>query len=147
MSDLSTTELWFKRAVPKPNAKVANVQMGVHFEEVVEMLVELKGTNADSEDAVQAALAAVKDLAEGLKSGVYSVNVIDRVRLLDALIDQIVTSTGVGYMLDMRVGAGLTEVNGSNFSKFDDDGQPIFLPNGKIGKGPNYRKADLTGMV
>lgn len=147
MSDLSTTALWFKRAVPHPTEKSANVQIGCHFEEVVEMLSELKGTNADSEDAVQSAMTAVKTLADGLKAGVYSVNVIDRVKLLDALVDQIVTSTGVGHMLHMKVCEGLTEVNGSNFSKFNDDGQPIFLPNGKIAKGPNYRPADLTRLA
>jgi hypothetical protein len=40
----------------------------------------------------------------------------------------------------------LRRVNGSNWSKFNDDGQPIFDENGKIAKGPRYERPDLTGL-
>lgn len=32
----------------------------------------------------------------------------------------------------------LKEVNRSNYSKFDNEGKPIFLANGKIAKSSNY---------
>lgn len=41
----------------------------------------------------------------------------------------------------------LKEVNLSNWSKFDENGNPIFNENGKIVKGENYFKPDLAKFV
>ena len=86
-------------------------------------------------------------LAEDLKSGKVQAVVEDRIEFLDSLADQIVTATGAGYMAGMKVPAALDRVNASNFSKFSDDGMPLFDANGKIEKGPNYKKVNLEGLV
>jgi hypothetical protein len=46
--------------------------------------------------------------------------------------------------------ANCTDGFGAAFSawcKFGDDHHPIFDANGKIQKGPNYKPADLEGLV
>ena len=152
MSDLTITELWFKRAKPEPTEQNFNVQVGVHFEEFVEMLDTMRfyaptvpgGTLAGSVMSLRNKLHV---LAEDLKSGKVQAVVEDRIEFLDSLADQIVTATGAGYMAGMNVPAALDRVNGSNFSKFDDNGMPLFDANGKIKKGPNYKKVNLDGLV
>lgn len=38
-------------------------------------------------------------------------------------------------------------VHKSNMSKLGDDGKPIFREDGKVLKGPNYKKPDLSDLV
>ena len=137
---------WFKKAVPEPNHKNIHTQIGVHFEEVAEMLLALSGDDDQTEVLLHNAYLANHLLAEHLKSNVGALN-LDmsnqaRVELLDALCDQIVTATGVGYMLGMNLPDALGEVNNSNYSKFVN-GEPIFNENMKIMKGPDYFKPSL----
>ena len=152
MSDLTITELWFKRAVPKPVEKNFNVQVGAHFEEFVEMLDTMRFyaptfPGGTLQGAVMSLRNKLHTLAEDLKSGKVQAVVEDRIEFLDSLADQIVTATGAGYMAGMNVPAALDRVNASNFSKFSDDGMPLFDANGKIKKGPNYKKVNLEGLV
>ena len=70
-----------------------------------------------------------------------------RIDLLDSLADQIVTATGVGTFLGMDVPGALSEVNRSNYSKFDEDGNPIFNENQKVMKGPHYTKPNLKPYI
>lgn len=41
----------------------------------------------------------------------------------------------------------VTRIHASNMSKLGDDGQPIYDHAGKVLKGPNYRKPDLTDIA
>ena len=152
MSDLTITELWFKRAKPEPTEQNFNVQVGVHFEEFVEMLDTMRFyaptfPGGTLQGAVMSLRNKLHTLAEDLKSGKVQAVVEDRIEFLDSLADQIVTATGAGYMAGMNVPAALDRVNASNFSKFSDDGMPLFDANGKIKKGPNYRKVNLEDLV
>ena len=137
---------WFKKAVPEPNSKNIHTQLGVHFEEVAEMLLALSGNDDQTEVLLHNAYLANHLLAEHLKNNVGALNLDmtteSKVELLDALCDQIVTATGVGYMLGMNLPMALEEVNASNYSKFVN-GEPIFNENKKIMKGPNYFKPSL----
>ena len=139
---------WFKTAKPDSRGADFRVQLGVHLEEIVEMMqeIDLEGEQAQA-DWVEA-----KDrmhfLAEDLKAGRLSVKSINPGKLADALADQIVTATGVGQRAGMDMIKAIMEVDGSNYSKFKEDGTPLFLENGKIGKNPStYRKADFTQAV
>lgn len=137
---------WFKKAVPEPNHKNIHTQLGVHFEEVAEMLLALSGDDDQTEVLLHNAYLANYLLANHLKNSVGALNLDmtteSKVELLDALCDQIVTATGVGYMLGMNLPMALEEVNASNYSKFVN-GEPIFNENKKIMKGPNYFKPSL----
>ena len=141
---------WFKKAVPEPNHKNIHTQIGVHFEEVAEMLLALSGDDDQTEVLLHNAYLANHLLAEHLKNNVGALNLDmttePKVELLDALCDQIVTATGVGYMLGMNLPMALEEVNASNYSKFVN-GEPIFNENLKIMKGPNYFIANVKPFI
>ena len=135
--------LWHKRARPEPTEKDFNVQLGCHLEEFVEMLDSL--TIGDYPNFFKA-IDTIEEISEKLKAGTLTVSSVDRVDLLDALADQIVTAVGVGHCAKMDMNAAVQEVNDSNWSKFNYKGFPEFDENGKIKKGERYRKPNLKGM-
>lgn len=142
---------WFKAARPTVTVKSMNAQMGVHFEEVTEMIQEITGLNPDISLLLEKAKLATHELAEYLKNHsnehLVRIDLDNRKRYLDALCDQIVTATGCAHDQAMNIVDGLDEVSRSNWSKFDSTGNPIFDENGKIIKGPHYFKADLAAYV
>lgn len=147
---LQQTKRWFELAVPSKKITKKNqcLQTGVHLEETVEMMqaFELKG---DDDTHRVNAIHFLHILAEYMKKNDQaSMQIKDRKEFLDACADQIVTATGCAHMQGMDIIGAMVEVNRSNFSKFDENGQPIFDVNGKIAKNPStYRKPDLTPFV
>lgn len=140
---INNTKSWFEAAVPNPTDKNRAVQIGCHYEEVVEMAEALgESSTYRSGEFIgleQAATRYKKDHA-GIEP-----HKVNRLELLDALCDQIVTAVGVAHMFGMNIEGAMAEVNRSNFSKFVD-GKPMFNEHGKIAKGPNYTPPDLTGF-
>lgn len=145
---LYNTQDWFETCRPNATRKDFNVQLGVHCEEVGEMLDELSPQDSHTAELLIEANNAMKALANRLKTVANAVVVKEENRkdFLDAIVDQIVTGTGSAQHLGMNVVSALNEVNISNYSKFVD-GRPIFDENGKIAKGPDYIKADLSPFV
>lgn len=139
---LEDINVWHQRARSQPTAENFHVQLGCHLEEVVEMLDALRFRHFDW-SAMQHSL---KLLADSLKNGSEKTMILDRKELLDALADQIVTAVGVGHCANLDVVTACARVNVSNWSKYDENGQPIFKANGKIDKGPNYEAPDLSGL-
>lgn len=131
---------WFKAAKPEPTSKDITTQIGCHYEEVAEMDVAL-GSNEDYNHKV--ANFYKKSSAE---MSSYTVDDIDRNELLDALCDQIVTATGVAYMMGFDIEGALKEVIRSNNSKMVD-GKFEFDDNGKIAKPDSYSEPDLTPFI
>lgn len=150
---LANTKIWFSRVRPEPNDQHFHSQLGCHFEEIVEMIDELEP--ADPQGIMGLILfetrKAVHNLADALKAaakgGSEPVLVTNRAKFLDSICDQIVTGTGVAHTLNMDIVNGMIAVNLSNYSKFGDDGQPIYDENMKMTKGPNYVQADLAPYV
>lgn len=142
---------WFETAVPNPSDRNALTQIGVHFEEVSEMVQALCKTGTEPQGREQLTFAAdvLSYFQRQLKSGALEIafDNIDRVTLLDALCDQIVTAVGVAHMLGMDIEGALKEVASSNDSKFGEDGKPIFNEQSKIMKGPHYQSPDLTAYT
>jgi predicted HAD superfamily Cof-like phosphohydrolase len=138
--------MWHKRARPNPTDKDFNVQLGCHFEEIAEMLDALSSASFNCADDLNAAAEAVSQLSMNLKRGAYEVAIHSREELLDSLADQIVTAVGVGHCAGMKTSDACVAVNSSNWSKFSENGHPLFDENGKVKKGPNYHKPDLEGM-
>ena len=131
---------WFEVAVPEPTLQNQNVQLGVHFEEVVEMLDAFKCPQEFSQN--------LEYLSKLLKNNptFWEHTGTNAVEILDALCDQIVTAVGVAHMFGYNIDGALQEVIRSNNSKFVD-GKPVFDINGKITKPPTYSKPDLTPFV
>jgi len=147
---LEDTANWFKAAKPEPTLANFYVQMGVHFEEVGEMIDELTPVNYTGDRLKEAARSAITNLANHFKNkGAEPFLILhenDRPQFFDAICDQLVTATGTAVLAGMDAPGGLAEVNRSNYSKFED-GKPVLLPNGKIGKGKDYSPPDLTPFV
>ena len=135
----------FESAIPKPIIDNQNVQLGCHIEEFLEMLEEIEIPMYNN--SFVGLKKAAKVLSEALKTDKdISIVVKDRKALLDAMTDQIVTATGVGYMYGMDSVGALNEVNRSNFSKFEN-GLPVFNENNKLKKGAYYTPPELEPYV
>ncbi len=145
---MKNTKQWFEQAVPNPTTKNLNIQIAVHLEEVAEM-VEAMTVEGSSEgyklwQQLQATLVEISNL---MKQGQMQIATLDANAVLDGITDQQVTAIGIGHMLGMDTTGALAEVDRSNFSKFGEDGQPIFDENGKIKKGPHYVKPNLEPFL
>jgi hypothetical protein len=139
-------EMWHKRARPNPTFENFNVQYGCHLEEIAEQLEALTGNDEYTHITLVKATAALHKLSIILKSGEGTVFIQDRNAFLDAAADQIVTGVGNTHCARMNGCEALRRVNGSNWTKFDEEGKPIFNEHGKIQKGPRYTPPDLTGL-
>lgn len=142
-------EDWHRKACPQPDARALSVQMGCHLEEIAEMMRTLTFISGDRriEGAGTPLEAMLTEAADALKSGAIEVVIEDRIAFADSIADQIVTATGTGYRAKVNVEEAVRIVNRSNWSKFDDNGDPIFNAQGKVIKGPRYTEPDLAGCV
>ena len=65
----------------------------------------------------------------------------------DALTDILYVTYGAGHAFGINLDKCFDEVQRSNMSKLDDDGKPIYNEAGKVMKGPNYFKPDLSKFI
>ena len=65
----------------------------------------------------------------------------------DALTDILYVTYGAGHAFGINLDKCFEEVQNSNMSKLGSDGKPIYNEQGKVMKGPNYFKPDLTKFV
>jgi predicted HAD superfamily Cof-like phosphohydrolase len=63
------------------------------------------------------------------------------------LCDILVVTYGFLVALGVDADKAFAEVHASNMSKLGEDGKPIYREDGKVLKGPNYRKADPVKLV
>tara|TARA_Y100001935_G_C17099368_1_gene405196 strand:+ start:103 stop:474 length:372 start_codon:yes stop_codon:yes gene_type:complete len=66
---------------------------------------------------------------------------------IDALTDILYVTYGAGHAFGINLDKCFKEVQNSNMSKLGTDGKPIYNEKGKVMKGPNYFKPDLTKFV
>ena len=136
---------WFKAAKPEPTKKDICVQIGCHYEEVAEMMIACQGVSHYGSNVMNNCAEAYKETTEafGLDEAHQPK---DHIELLDALCDQIVTATGVAYMMGFDIEGALKEVVRSNNSKMVD-GKFTFDDNGKIMKPDSYSEPDLKLFI
>ena len=68
----------------------------------------------------------------------------DLLEVADALTDILYVTYGAGHAFGINLDKCFDEVQNSNMSKLDSNGKPIYNDNGKVMKGPNYFKPDLS---
>ena len=71
----------------------------------------------------------------------------DLLEVADALTDILYVTYGAGHAFGINLNKCFDEVQNSNMSKLDVNGEPIYNESGKVMKGPNYFKPDLTKFV
>ena len=71
----------------------------------------------------------------------------DLLEVADALTDILYVTYGAGHAFGIDLDKCFNEVQNSNMSKLDNNGKPIYNDDGKVMKGPNYFKPDLSKFV
>ena len=71
----------------------------------------------------------------------------DLLEVADALTDILYVTYGAGHAFGINLDACFNEVQNSNMSKLGKGGKPIYNESGKVMKGPNYFKPDLSKFV
>ena len=71
----------------------------------------------------------------------------DLLEVADALTDILYVTYGAGHAFGIDLDKCFDEVQNSNMSKLDVNGKPIYNDSGKVMKGPNYFKPDLSKFV
>ena len=84
-----------------------------------------------------------EELSE-LKSAMESKDILE---VADALTDILYVTYGAGHAFGIDLDSCFDEVQNSNMSKLGKDGKPIYNEAGKVMKGPNYFKPDLSKFI
>ena len=71
----------------------------------------------------------------------------DLLEVADALTDILYVTYGAGHAFGINLDKCFDEVQKSNMSKLGKDGKPIYNEHGKVMKGPDYFKPDLSKFV
>ena len=66
---------------------------------------------------------------------------------VDALTDILYVTYGAGHAFGVNLDQCFEEVQKSNMSKLGEDGKPIYNELGKVMKGSNYFKPDLSKFI
>ena len=82
----------------------------------------------------------LEELTEAMKNN-------DLLEVADALTDILYVTYGAGHAFGIDLDKCFEEVQNSNMSKLDQNGKPIYNESGKVMKGPNYFKPDLSKFV
>ncbi|MDA9631276.1 nucleoside triphosphate pyrophosphohydrolase family protein [Candidatus Pelagibacter sp.] len=71
----------------------------------------------------------------------------DLLEVADALTDILYVTYGAGHAFGVDLDKCFDEVQNSNMSKLGENGKPIYNDAGKVMKGPNYFRPDLSKFV
>ena len=86
-------------------------------------------------------------IKEELEELSEAMNNKDLLEVADALTDILYVTYGAGHAFGIDLDQCFEEVQNSNMSKLDENGKPIYNDVGKVMKGPNYFKPDLSKFV
>ena len=86
-------------------------------------------------------------IKEELDELIEAMNKKDLVEVADALTDILYVTYGAGHAFGINLDECFQEVQNSNMSKLDINGKPIYNDKGKVMKGPNYFKPDLSKFI
>ena len=106
---------------------------------------DVKKSSSFSTDKINALRVSL--IKEELDELIEAMNKKDLVEVADALTDILYVTYGAGHAFGINLDDCFEEVQNSNMSKLDKDGKPIYNENGKVMKGPNYFKPDLSKFI
>ncbi len=86
-------------------------------------------------------------IKEELSELTDAMNNKDLLEVADALTDILYVTYGAGHAFGIDLDKCFDEVQNSNMSKLDENRKPIYNEKGKVMKGPNYFKPDLSKFV
>ncbi len=86
----------------------------------------------------------IKEELEELKQAILNKDLLE---VADALTDILYVTYGAGHAFGIDFDKCFEEVQNSNMSKLDENGKPIYNEHGKVMKGPNYFKPNLSKFI
>ena len=89
-------------------------------------------------------ISLISEELEELKQAIFEKNLTE---VADALTDILYVTYGAGHAFGINLDKCFDEVQKSNMSKLGKDGKPIFNKFGKVMKGPDYFKPDLSKFI
>ena len=113
------------------------------FMEKFGQMVRTKPQFPDDE-TMQLRLDLIKEELSELEEAMKTKNLKE---VADALTDILYVTYGAGYAYGIDLDQCFKEVQRANMSKLGEDGKPIYNDQGKVMKGPNYTKPDLSKFV
>jgi predicted HAD superfamily Cof-like phosphohydrolase len=105
--------------------------------------VKTKASFSD-EKTNQLRLDLISEELEELKNAMTSKDLLE---VADALTDILYVTYGAGHAFGINLDKCFDEVQNSNMSKLGSDGKPIYNESGKVMKGPDYFKPDLSKFL
>lgn len=148
MTNYQRTKAWLEACGKEPSPENLSVQIGVDLEEQAELLRCLRVSKEGWARLLERVVIDLESLGKELKRGdlVAHFPAHLRTEVLDAICDREVTGNGVAYLAGFDKDGADQEVLASNESKLED-GKPVILPGGKIGKPDGWKAPDLKGFV
>ena len=92
-------------------------------------------------------LLRIKLIEEELSELKNAMNEKNLTEVADALTDILYVTYGAGHAFGIDLDKCFDEVQKSNMSKLDNTGKPIYNDLGKVMKGPNYFKPNLSKFL
>ena len=86
-------------------------------------------------------------IKEELEELTDAMNNKDLLEVADALTDILYVTYGAGHAFGINLDNCFDEVQNSNMSKLDENGNPIKNEQGKVLKGPKYFKPNLSKFL
>ena len=106
---------------------------------------EVKNKPSFSTDKInKLRLDLIKEELDELKEAMDNKDLLE---VADALTDILYVTYGAGHAFGINLDKCFEEVQNSNISKLDENGKPIYNNAGKVMKGPNYFKPNLSKFV
>tara|TARA_B110000444_G_scaffold151555_1_gene141779 strand:+ start:357 stop:728 length:372 start_codon:yes stop_codon:yes gene_type:complete len=122
---------------------MTNFKKVQEFMETFGQEVKLK-PSLSSEKINKLRLDLIKEELDELKE---AINNNDLLEVADALTDILYVTYGAGHAFGIDLDSCFQEVQNSNMSKLGEGGKPIYNDSGKVMKGPNYFKPDLSKFI
>ena len=106
---------------------------------------DVKDSSSLSTDKINTLrISLINEELEELKQAISEKNLME---VADALTDILYVTYGAGHAFGINLDNCFADVQKSNMSKLGKDGKPIYNEFGKVMKGPNYFKPDLSKFI
>ena len=106
---------------------------------------DIKTTSELAEDKInRLRVSLIEEELDELKAAIKDNDIKE---VADALTDILYVTYGAGHAFGINLDKCFDEVQNSNMSKLDENGKPIYNESGKVMKGPNYFKPDLSKFI
>ena len=106
---------------------------------------EVKNKPSFSSDKInKLRIDLIKEELDELKEAMSSKDLLE---VADALTDILYVVYGAGHAFGIDLDKCFEEVQNSNMSKLDENRKPIYNEAGKVMKGPNYFKPNLSKFI